>query len=436
MDKLKGYLGAYVAYPIAEKVEKRQITSKIKELDRYYKIKFEQRKVYMKDKLIETLQFVNVSIPYYQDLFKKINFDIDSIQRDMKYLNDIPFLTKDIIREEGERLLSAPLSKIKHHVRKTGGSTGKSATIYYDQIGLDYSAAVTKYCRDTIGASPHKSELHFAASFAEPSKKTLPTKEDVKNFAMNRSNVFFDRLDDIGLEKIWNTINERKPYLVHGHPSTIYALAYYLDNKVDATGVFDVFESSGEMIQSYMIEKIKKVFGCRIINRYGLAEFGVIGYELNGDGSGLKLLESEGFPENKNTEDGDELVFTGFHNRLMPLIRYSTGDMGKVVEKSDGYYLENVTGRIHDMVTINGILYPTHNIMDVLDHIVGGVQEFQVDVRGEKPILKICPEDNVDQAEMINKIKAKWQDGMEIEFVSIGDFVKVGERAKFRHVVK
>lgn len=435
IDLVKGYAGAYIAYPLAEVVEKRNITTKVNEFKKYYGLPFEQRKVYIKDKLIQTLSFAKTSVPYYKDLFNKINFNPEILLKDMKYFDDIPYLTKDIINEQGERLLSAPLNSVKYHERKTGGSTGVSAVLYYDQIGLDYSAAITRYCRNCIGATPHKSEVHFAASFAKPASKKLPTKDDIKNFALNRSNIFFDKLNSSGLNDIWDTLVTKKPYLVHGHPSTIYALACHLENKNISKSIFKVFESSGELLQSYMKEKISNVFGCLVIDRYGSAEFGVISYELNGANSGLKLLDSEGWPESKFGEEGNELVFTGFHNRLMPLIRYSTGDMSNVVEKEDGFYMEDVVGRIHDIVNIDGIDYPTHSIMDILDHQIGGIQEFQIDMRSGSKVLKLVIEDFANEEDIYLKIKSTWMGKMDIKFVDISEFIRVGEHAKFRHVV-
>ena len=435
LNTVRGIAGAYIAYPIAEKIEKREITVKVDELRKYYTIPYEQRKVMALDKLVKTLEFAGRTVPYYIDLFKSMNFDPRSLYDDINNLQNIPYLTKDIIREQGDRLLAAPLESIRHHVRKTGGSTGASATIYYDQIGLDYSAAVTRYARERIGHTASQSELHFAASFAKPPKTKLPTKDDVKNFALNRSNAFFDRLDDIGLSHILQTLKERHPHLVHGHPSTLYALACYVEKEFGSLKVFDIFESSGELFQPYMREKIAKALKCQTIDRYGSAEFGVIGYELDGHENGLQVLDSEGWAESRKTEVGDELVFTGFHNRLMPLIRYATGDMAKILEKGNGVYMSDVVGRIHDMVDIGGVQYPTHNIMDVMDHIIGGIQEFQIDMTSKKPLIRIVAEKTADIEQIQTKIINYWKDTFNIKFVGHDDFIRVGQHAKFRHVV-
>lgn len=430
---LKGYAGAYITYPLAELVEKRKITEKVKELDKFYNLDFKFRKVYVIDKLIETLNFAKITVPYYRDLFKKINFDPNSLLKDIKYLQDVPYLTKEIINEQNGRMLSAPLSEVRYYERKTGGSTGVSTMIYYDQIGLDYSAAITRYCRKEIGHDLSSHELHFAASFAKPEKSILLTKDNIKNFALNRSNIFFDRLDSIGLDNIWQMIKKTKPYLIHGHPSTLYALACFLESKKIKKQTFQIFESSGELLQEYMKDKIESVFGCSVINRYGSAEFGVIAYEINGHRSGLKILESEGWAENYN----EEFVFTGFHNRLMPLIRYRTGDNAKVVEKNDGSYMTEVFGRVHDIIIIDGIEYPTHAIMDILDHKVGGIQEFQIDMRNtHNPKLRVSIDGSKSIYEIKENIEKTWLSKIQLEFVEINEFVRVGHHAKFRHVIK
>lgn len=433
---IKSLISATIAYPLAEKREKRNITSKLISLRSHYNKNFEDRLAIAKNALFETLAFSAKEVPYYSELFKKVGFNPESILRDIKYLQDIPLLTKKIIREEGERLYSCSLRELRHYMCKTGGSTGLSCNIAYDQSAADWSSAVTMFCRERVGNNKFRSELHFACRFPDMSDPRWPTLEDFKCFAMNRSNIFFDRLDDTGLGEIWKTLKRRKPYMVHAHPSTIYALACYIEKKCGRSKAFSVFESSGELLEPHMREKIKKILCCRIVDRYGLAELGVMGYELSQKTNALQILDSEGWPESIQNDSGhNELVFTGFHNRLMPLVRYATGDLASIGINSNGFFLSNVMGRIHDIIRIDGIEYPTHTIQDILDHRVGGIQEFQVDIRHEKPILRIVPEPGSDSAVIADKIKSYWSNSIDIDFISQSDLIRVGIRGKFRHVV-
>ncbi|AOJ11797.1 phenylacetate--CoA ligase family protein [Burkholderia mayonis] len=431
----KGLVAGYIAYPVAESREQRVVRPKIDALRRHYRLPLADRRRITLDRLVDILQFAGTNVPYYRDLFAEKHFDAEKVRRDPRYLDALPYLTKDIIREQGARMMSAPLEQTRHHACKTGGSTGLSCTIHYDQVAADYSSAVTLYARERIGKLRHRTELHFACRFPDQAVPEWPSREDFKCFAMNRTNIFFDRIDDEGLEEMWRTLKRRRPYLAHSHPSTMYALACYVQRKYGGGKAFEVFESSGELLEPHARKMIASALRCRVVDRYGLAELGVMAYELNEHEGGFQVLESEGWPESRVVEGAHELVLTGFRNRLMPLIRYATGDLARVEERADGFYLTDVVGRIHDVVPINGVAHPTHHIQDMLDHRVGGIQEFQIDLRTTPPTLRVVLEPWANQNETTSKLRHYWQDAFTIAYVGHDDFVRVGHRAKFRHVV-
>ena len=436
---LKGLTSAYITYPVAQRVEKRGVLKKVAELRKHYKMPIALRKKQSQNSLADILQYAQHNIPYYRDLFSSKHIEPNKIRNDIGFLNDIPFLTKDIILEQGDRLLSTSLSDIRHHACKTGGSTGKSCVIYYDQTTADYSSAVTLYARERVGNRKYKSEVHFACRFPDAVQPKWPSREDFKCFAMNRTNIFFDRIDDEGLDEIWRILKRRKPYMAHAHPSTIYALACYVGKRYGSGKAFEIFESSGELLEPYMRETISRNLRCKVVDRYGLAELGVMAYELDGHLGGLQVLDSEGWAESIPVDDSnageDELIFTGFRNHLMPLIRYRTGDIATVQENDRDFVLNNIVGRIHDLVSINGIEHATHYIQDMLDHRVGGIQEFQIDLRTTPPTLNIVPANMSNIEDIKQKIVHFWRDGFNVNFVGVDDFVRVGRHAKFRHVV-
>ena len=441
ISRLLGLASAYIAYPIAEKIENRVVRKKVQELRNFYSLKAIHRDIISKERLANIIEFSGQSVPYYRDLFKQFHIDSQKIKKDPAYLNDLPYLTKEIIREQGVRMLSKPLEDIRHHICKTGGSTGLSCFIYYDQIATDYAAAVTLYARERAGKTKSRSEIHFACRFPD---RVAPAKwlsrEDFKCIAMNRGNIFFDRLDEVGLLEIIRSLKLYKPYLVHAHPSTIYTLASYIESRGSSLKLFEIFESSGELLQDHQRAVIARVLCCDVIDRYGLAELGVMAYQLGGAKSQLQFLESEGWVESLMPDGGvvsgeRELVITGFRNSLMPLIRYRTGDLSLNERSECGVFLKNIIGRIHDQVSMNGVKHYTHHIQDVLDHRVGGINEFQIDLRTLPPKLKIVPESSELTESISQKINHFWGNAFELEFVGHEDLIRVGRHAKFRHVV-
>jgi len=116
-------------------------------------------------------------------------------------------------------------------------------------------------------------------------------------------------------------------------------------------------------------------------------------------------------------------------------VRSRTGDLARLEERPDGFFLSNLVGRIHDTVPINGVVYASHYIQDLLDR-VGCIRDFQVDLRFSPPVLRLVPEAGVDENRTIRRIRDWWNDGVEVRFVQHGDLVRVGPRAKFRRVVQ
>ncbi len=432
LGRIKGEAAWRLAYPVAERLTGRAIRPKLRQLNQDCMLPPCERRRQAAAELADIVAWAGVAVPYYRDLFAKLAFQPENLKRDAAYLNDLPYLTKDILRAEGARLLREGHETSAKHLSRTGGSTGPAADIYYDQAAADWSSAVTRHARASIG-KPHKlSELHLASRFPEtfPWKDRL--KEAAKCFAMNRRNVFVSDFEPASLDQLWRQIRRIRPHLLHGPPSTLYRLARHVDALGKPARAFEIFESSGELMASYQREAIQRVFACRVIDRYGLAEFGIVAYQMHDDDRSLYVYDSFVWPE--VSEEG-EIVLTGLKNRLMPLIRYRTGDLATLSEDSRGYALSNLAGRVHDLVSIGGKIYPTHFVQDLLQRI-GGVAEFQIEAVLPTPILRLVLESDRSADEVHARIAAWWGESMRVEFIEPAALKLTGYRAKFRHVVQ
>lgn len=435
---LKGKLISPWVYRLSQRVEDRDVSGKLRLLEAECRSPFAERKETNRDLLVNMLEFAGENVPYYRDLFNDIDFDPQEIKKDFKYFYNLPYLTKDIVREQGERMLADGWQNEKQHHMKTGGSTGKSAIIYYGQEDADWSSAVTLYSRASIGKRHSMFEMHFASRFPDVFPLKARLKEFAKCFSMNRYNVFFDALDDSGLEEIWKTVKAKKPYLVHAHPSTLYALAMYVGRVYGPSKAFEVFESSGELLDANKRSVISKNLKCRVVDRYGLAEFGVVAYQVNDSDLGMSVHDTVVFPEMRKLDgekESPEIVMTSLKNTMMPLIRYRSGDRGELIEGEDGYFLTNMTGRIHDLVPIGSVNYPTHYIQDLLDRI-SGVEEFQVLLRDKEPVrLNLVLESWANADELKGRISEWWKGDVEIHIIRNDELLRVGWRDKFRYVI-
>ncbi len=391
----------------------------------------------MQHQLYSMLCEAKAHVPYYRDLFRSIGFDPELIKTDLTYLNELPYLTKDILREQGSRLLNESRKISKCHMRKTGGSTGPTLPVFYDSESLDWTAAEHIH---VVGFTGHRlcgKEVVIVPASMRPTSKRNAIENVVKNFTLNRIIIKSGPMDAASLEQIWYKLEKTKPYLVQGPPSILYALALYLQSKNRSPRkVFLAFESTGETLDQTKREAIERQFLCTVYNRYGTAEFGVVAHSRK-EYDKLEVVDYLVYPETFSLGNGlNELVLTGLTNTTMPLIRYKTGDIGNVSFDDGKYWISKLQGRVHDLVYVNNQPHSTSYIQDLLEQ-VGGIDEFQICIDSEnRKTLKIVPSPACDKNFILQKINNLFGNEFHVEFINFNGLVLQGWRSKFRYVVR
>lgn len=430
------YLSSTVLFPLLERASKRNIAPKVKELREFEKLERRVQKKTQAKYFSDFLKFCNQNVPYYKNIFAAKKFDIDRVEQDIRYLMDLPILTKEIVDEHAQSMKASDA----HHVRKTGGSTGRSVFFFYDQEGLDWTAAINVVALDMAGLKAHHRDMHISADSELLGALPVGLKANfydwVKLRSQNRTRLMVSTFDDASLAKMYSDVKSYRPFLLQGHPSTVFAISDYVSrNPKLSKKLFSIFEPTGEMLTEKMVHQITQNLGCRVANRYGNAEFGVIAHSQKTDAwNKLKVFERAFYVEETKSSD---LIVTGITNKGFPLIRYQTGDVGTVVEEESGLFIYDILGRIHDTVKIQNRLWPTHFIMDVLDHKIKGIKEFQIEVGGkENPLLNIVPMNLSDAERILQEVRKVWPEGVDLAIVRLEDLKRQGMRQKFRHVVE
>lgn len=425
---------AYVVYPLCERFEGRSIRAKVAALRTYFSLSYGVRLQRQRETLARVVQRAAVEVPYYRDLFAQINFDPIRLTFDSKWFEDIPFLTKDIVREQGGRMLSERHAGQFRHERKTGGSTGPSAFFFYSPEALDWTAAAHLLAYEWTGKRRHDREIHLSSRFPESFPLRDRLKEWVKCQAMNRVNVATHTFDDDGLNDAWQQIRRVRPGLLQGHPSTMSALAHFVERRFGPQhAVISRFQCTGEVLTNAQRGLLERVFGARVFNSYGNAELGVIAQQVTPAAStGLRVIDAVAWVE----ADQGEIIATNLTNSLMPLLRYRTGDLADVEEQRDGRCITNIVGRVHDIITIGQNTYPTHYLQDLLDRL-GGIEDFQCvqpAAGGPLRINLVVPDEGRHQA-LRDRVRQWWGEHVELHFVARSELVRVGHRGKYRYLV-
>ncbi|MEO0868973.1 MAG: hypothetical protein AAFY17_11105 [Cyanobacteria bacterium J06642_11] len=212
---------SYALYPLVERQQKREILPKLAAMKDFAQLPRDARQQANQQRLYDIVARAGQEVPYYRDLFAQLSFDPETLKTDIRYLKDLPYLTKDILREQGARLLSENVNSGSLHVRKTGGSTGPSALIYYEQTALDWTAASNLWVLEWTGKKRYMKEVHFSSEFPEQLSRRARFEEAVKCITLNRVNITTASFEPDSLRTILKTLRSERPYIVQGHPSLL-----------------------------------------------------------------------------------------------------------------------------------------------------------------------------------------------------------------------
>lgn len=358
-----------IIFRISEKYDNRKIINKYKKLKSNILLNQNQIEELQLIKLKEILKYAYYNIEFYKDIFDRIGFDVNEVQS-LDDLKKLPIIDKQIIINNEEKFHNKNLKLIE---RKTGGSTGSKLRIYYDRFSLDMTAAINIRCLEWAGKLLGEKEVHFSTNLNNKIsfKDSIITK--AKQFALRRKDIFVDTSSKDNYELIINQLNNYNPKLVQGFPSFMYSLANFVKNNNVYCKNFQIFESTGEQLYSFQKNLIEEVFGCKVFNRYGDAEFGIIAFECDKH-SGLHICQDNVIVENlTNLNRENELIVTTLSNKAMPLIRYRTGDLGTIIKEkcncgNNFAKIDNIKGRVHDFIKISdGKFVSTTFFLDILD---------------------------------------------------------------------
>ena len=416
----------------------RKIRKKIKNLKIFYKKEDKLKKEIIYEKLKKIVFYSYENNSFYRSFYDENKVDVYKINKDIKFFQDFPELTKNhLIKYKKDIVRTGDNTKFISTL--TGGSTGPSVRIYYDTYTNDCSSAVTLFCRKKF-LNLFDSQIHFASKIHGTEKLSIEDK--FKSVIFLRFHIFFEYFDNNKIKEILDTLKLYNPVLVHCHPSIMYMLAnYILDNNLvnKYEKIFKIFESSGETLENYMKKKIESVFKCKIINRYGLAEFGIVAYQFNENINFMNVLTSDFFLEKGKESDFDnkfsEIIITSFNNYFMPLIKYNTGDFGSIdVTDVADVKINEVKGRVHDYFLVNEKKIFTHTIQDFIDHKIGNIREFQINSKNNKKQVNLVLE-NIDLKNLTIERFKHFLPDLEVRIIKEEEIIRKGQRQKFRHII-
>ena len=342
----------------------------------------------------------SVSHAYNNIEFYKRKYDQVGVHpNDLKQLSDIklfPFTTKEDLRNNYPFDMFAVDLKEVVRVHASSGTTGKPTVVGYTKNDLEMWEHLIQRCLRASGM--RKGEmLHNAYGYG------LFTGGLGLHGGAEKMGLTVIPISGGMTARQVQLINDFKPKGITVTPSYILSIL----DEFKAQGL-DPFKCSlevgifgAEPWTNAMRNEIETKFNMHAVDIYGLSE--VLGpgvaNECVESKDGLHIWEDYFYPEVINSETGDvlddgikgELVFTSLCKEALPIIRYRTKDLTKLMPGTARSMrrMEKITGRSDDMMIIRGVnVFPTQ-IEEQLLKISELSPHFQIELIKEKRLDKM-----------------------------------------------
>ncbi|QCF26297.1 glycosyltransferase [Hydrocarboniclastica marina] len=297
--------------------------------------------------------------PFYRQLFQQHGID-PKVIRSLADFRAIPVTTKVDIRNNTDAFISEPYNKASLVRAKTGGSTGVSLNLFFDEACQERRNAAQLMADRWAGWDLGMKKASVWGN--PPVAKTV--KQKLRNNLLDRT-IYLDTMDlnDQSMGAFVQRWRDEKPGAVFGHAHSIYIFArYLLDNAVTDLRPEGIVATS-MMLLEHERRDIELAFDCKVTNRYGCEEVGLIacecevhkGMHLNTPHVLVEFLDENDQPVAEG-EPG-KIVVTDLNNFAMPLIRYRVEDIGVYSSRECACgrgmpILERLEGRVADFLKL------------------------------------------------------------------------------------
>jgi phenylacetate-CoA ligase len=375
------------------------------------------------ERLKRTLRHVYDNVPHYWKAFDAAGVHPDQLTT-LADLAKFPFTAKDDLRANYPfGMFAVPREQIVR-VHASSGTTGKPTVVGYTKVDIEtWSEVVARSIRAAGGRPGMK--LHNAYGYG------LFTGGLGLHYGAERLGLVTIPVSGGMTERQVQLIADFEPDIITVTPSYMLAILdefRRLGSDPRKTslkvGIF-----GAEPWTNAMRAEIEQAFDMHAVDIYGLSE--VIGPGVANEcvetKDGLHIWEDHFYPEivdpmtGKVLPDGElgELVFTSLTKVAMPVIRYRTRDLTRLLPGTARSMrrMERITGRSDDMLIVRGVnVFPTQ------------VEEQILKVKGLSAHYQIVltREGRLDEAEVV----------VEAAPASVGEGARRASAAELGHHIK
>jgi phenylacetate-CoA ligase len=310
-------------------------------------------------KLEETLAWAIETVPAYRAHRRLLAQGRDP----REVLRALPVTDKLDIKRDTARYLSEAMPGSAALATFTGGSTSMPMRFWLQKhVTRPKEYAFMRELRRRVGVEEGEDVLALRGRLVPGagSGRVPWAYEPIRRHLM----LSCEHLSRAWMPRFAEALERYRPTVIEAFPSALFPLARWLEAHPlprFTRGVKGVMLFS-ENVYGFQMETFRRVFGCPIVAHYGHSERVLMAATLPDDDryffwpqyGWLEVVDARGRPVTQPGRLGF-VVGTGFDNRVMPFVRYRTGDLAMV--GADGHphlpgfpAVERIAGRLQEFI--------------------------------------------------------------------------------------
>jgi len=310
------------------------------------------------ENLQKTIQYAYKNVQYYKELFDTLKL-VPSDFRTIEDLQKLPILTKKIVRIHFNKFISTsvPKNSIIHY--STSGSTGSPLPLACDAATIQKDWAIMWRANRRFGVDYTARGAHFPGKVIVPSTQYNPPFWRSNSFA-NQKIFSVYHIGPNTVNHYLDELDRWAPDYWYGYSSAMSLISKYaLQIGRRCSSPPKAIFAGSEKVYPDDRKAMMKVGQCKVMSGYGSQEYVCRimecekgSFHVDTEYGIAEIIGDDGLPAKSG-----RLVATGFANKVMPLIRYDTGDLS---EWYDGQCpcgrksprIKEIIGRIEDYITM------------------------------------------------------------------------------------
>lgn len=352
----------------------------------------------------------------------------------LKHLPELPFFNKDDFRKTYPFGLCCVKNEEFREMHMSSGSTGTAVVMPYNEADLDQWAECMARCYVMAGAEPGD-PIQITPSFG------LFNGGFGMYHGARKAGLFIIPTGSGNTERQIRLAKDLKTKILCGVVSYTIRISELMqvggvelpDLKI---GIF-----GAESFSEGMKRRIESRLGIEVFDIYGMTETGGVG-TLGMDCSahdGIHVWEDQYFIEvidpvtGQTLPDGEqgELVVTSLTRQAVPVIRFKTGDLTRIVSRErcscgrTHTRIASIAGRTDDMLIVKGVNFFPLQIEHALMEIPGVLPHYQIIIEEIDGVRDVCV--HVEAEESVTGYMVEKHLKERLGFSPKGDVFKPGE---------